>query len=90
MFGDVYACREKLDGLLSELNPGSNDLIVFVGDLVKKGPDSRGVVDLVRTSPRMRSLRGNNEEELLTGEKGLLGLIVNDLDWIASLPAVVS
>jgi len=38
----------------------------------------------------MRSLRGNNEEELLTGEKGLPGLIVSDLDWIASLPAVVS
>jgi len=88
--GDVRACREELDRLLSELNPSSDDLIVFVGDLVKKGPDSRGVVDLVRSSPNMLSLRGNNEEELLNGEKGLPGLTVNDLDWIASLPAVVS
>ena len=88
--GDVHGCREELDRLLSELNPSSDDLVVLVGDLVKKGPDSRGVVDLVRSSPNMLSLRGNNEEELLNGEKGLPGLTVNDLDWIASLPAVIS
>ncbi len=88
--GDVHGCREELDRLLSELNPSSDDLVVFVGDLVRKGPDSRGVVDLVRSSPNMFSVRGNNEEELFNGEKGFSELTGDDLDWIASLPAVIS
>lgn len=88
--GDVHGCREELDRLLSELNPNSGDLLVFVGDLVTKGPDSRGVVDLVRSSPNMLSVRGNNEEKLLRGETRLPDLTGNELDWIASLPAVVS
>jgi serine/threonine protein phosphatase 1 len=88
--GDVHGCREELDRLLSELNPSSDHLVVFVGDLVKKGPDSRGVINLVRSSPNLLSVRGNNEEELLGGGKALPGLTGDDLDWIASLPAVVS
>ncbi len=88
--GDVHGCRKELDRLLSELNPSSDDLVVFVGDLVRKGPDSRGVVDLVRSSPNMLSVRGNNEEELLNGEKGFPDLTGDDVDWIASLPAVIS
>lgn len=88
--GDVHGCREELDRLLSELNPNSGDLLVFVGDLVTKGPDSRGVVDLVRSSPNMLSVRGNNEEKLLRGKTCLPDLTGDELDWIASLPAVVS
>jgi serine/threonine protein phosphatase 1 len=90
VIGDVHGCREELDRLLSELNPSWDDLVVFVGDLVKKGPDSRGVIDLVRSSPNMFSVRGNNEEELLTGENGCPDLTRDDIDWIASLPVVIS
>ncbi len=90
IIGDVHGCREELDRLLSELNPGSGDLLVFVGDLVTKGPDSHGVVDLVRSSPDMLSVRGNNGETLLRGDTRLPDLTGDELDWIASLPAVVS
>lgn len=90
VIGDVHGCSEALDRLLSRLDPSSDDLVVFVGDLVRKGPDSRGVVDLVRSSPNMLSVRGNNEEELLNGEKDFPGLTGDDADWIASLPVVIS
>lgn len=88
--GDVHGCREELERLLSALDPTPEDLVVFVGDLVRKGPDSRGVVELVRSSPNMRSVRGNNEEKLLRGEKRLPGLERDDLDWIAALPVAIS
>lgn len=88
--GDVHGCSEELNRLLSKLNPDAEDLVVFVGDLVRKGPDSHSVVDLVRSSPNMLSVRGNNEEKLLSGEKRLPDLTEDDLDWIASLPVIIS
>jgi hypothetical protein len=77
--GDVHGCREELDRLLSELNPNSGDLLIFVGDLITKGPDSGGVVDLVRSSPNMLSVRGNNEEKLLIGISGATYSFASDV-----------
>ena len=88
--GDVHGCRQELDQLLTELQLSSDDLVIFVGDLVRKGPDNRGVVDLVRTAPNMFSVRGNNEEKLLRNEKSLPDLTEDDINWIASLPVAIS
>lgn len=90
IIGDVHGCRKELEELLAELDPTTDDLIVFVGDLVRKGPDNRGVVELVRSASNMLTVRGNNEEKLLRDEKSLPKLTEDDLDWIASLPVVIS
>ncbi|PHQ46258.1 serine/threonine protein phosphatase, partial [Halorubrum sp. C3] len=45
--GDVHGSRNILERLLAELELAGGDLVVFVGDLVRKGPDSPGVIDLV-------------------------------------------
>jgi hypothetical protein len=39
---------EELYSLMSKLQPSKGDTVVFVGDLMDKGPDSLGVVRLVR------------------------------------------
>jgi len=88
--GDPHGCRTELEALCAKLDITEQDLIVFVGDLVRKGPDSKGVVDLVRNAPNMLTVRGNNEEQLLRGEKTLPELTDEDLEWIASLPVVIS
>lgn len=88
--GDVHGCSNELERLLTELRPTSGDLVLFVGDLVRKGPDNRGVVDIVRTASNMLSVRGNNEEKLLRDERALPTLAEDDLEWMASLPVVVS
>ncbi|EMA69885.1 serine/threonine protein phosphatase [Halorubrum aidingense JCM 13560] len=88
--GDVHGCPEPLDRLLSTLDVTDDDLVVFVGDLVRKGPDSAAVVERVRESPNMFSVRGNNEEKLLRGEKSLDGLSDDDLAWIESLPVAIT
>ena len=88
--GDPHGCRAELDELCTALDLTDDDLLVFVGDLVRKGPDSKGVVDRVRNAPNMLTVRGNNEEKLLRGDKQLDELTDDDLAWIASLPVVIS
>ena len=88
--GDVHGCRATLERLLDSLAPGRNDLVVSVGDLVRKGPDSKGVLDIVRSRPNLLAVRGNNEQKLLDGRKSIDSLADDDLAYLASLPAVIS
>lgn len=88
--GDVHGCLAELETLLDELDPSADDLVVFVGDLVRKGPDNHGVVDLVRSSPNMLSVRGNNEEKIIKGTKAVDDLTRADIDWIRNLPVAIS
>jgi serine/threonine protein phosphatase 1 len=68
--GDVHGCRATLDRLLDRIEIADTDLVIFVGDLVRKGPDSQGVVDLVRSRDNLMSVRGNNEQKILDGDAG--------------------
>ena len=43
--GDIHGERELLEELLANLPLRDGDRLVFVGDYVDRGPDSRGVVD---------------------------------------------
>ncbi|WP_181691003.1 metallophosphoesterase family protein [Natronomonas sp. LN261] len=88
--GDVHGCRQTLERLLERLDPTSDDLVVLVGDLVRKGPDSKGVIDLVRSRPNVRTVRGNNEQKLIDGRKSIDALTDEDLAYLESLPAVIS
>ncbi|WP_254524353.1 metallophosphoesterase [Natrinema caseinilyticum] len=88
--GDVHGCLDSLETLLSTLDLGSNDLAVFVGDLVRKGPESKAVLDRVRRSPRLVSVCGNNERRSIDGEASLPTLDAVDLRYLESLPAAIS
>lgn len=81
--GDVHGRLDLLTGLLAQIEddaagrPAARTLVVFLGDLVDRGPDSAGVLELLR---RYRPaeiepvfLTGNHEEvmlRLLGGERG--------------------
>src|SRR6056297_1088369 len=88
--GDVHGCRETLERLLDELAPTDDDLVVFVGDLVRKGPDSKGVLDVVRERLNLVSVRGNNEQKLVDGRKSIDALTEADYDYVESLPVTIS
>ncbi|HEY2787484.1 MAG TPA: metallophosphoesterase family protein [Fimbriiglobus sp.] len=63
-FGDVHGCSNHLDALLVAVNPTPRDCLIFLGDLVDRGPDTRGVVDRVRNLKDQFDvicLRGNHE-----------------------------
>ncbi len=44
---DIHGELGKLDRLLAKLDIKSDDTIVFMGDYIDRGPDSRGVIDRV-------------------------------------------
>jgi hypothetical protein len=62
--GDVHGCVDELAALLRKLRPGREDRLVLVGDLVAKGPDSQGVVQLAREAGAL-CVRGNHDEAVL-------------------------
>ncbi len=62
--GDIHGCALELSLLLQELP--KDDLLVFLGDYVDRGPDSAGVVkQLLKLRHRARFLVGNHESMLL-------------------------
>ena len=50
IIGDLQGCQATLERLLAEIGfrSGGQDLLVFVGDLVNRGPDSEGCLRKVR------------------------------------------
>lgn len=73
--GDVHGCLDLLDELLDKIaaddatRPGKNVTLVFLGDLIDRGPASKGVLDRVlalrKNDIPVRLLCGNHEEVFL-------------------------
>lgn len=61
--GDVHGCRAELEALLDRLAFTTGDRLVFVGDLVSRGPDSRGVLAIARRTGAHLVI-GNHEAKL--------------------------
>ena len=65
MIGDVHGMSDELSELLAKLQPTKGDEVIFVGDLVDKGPDSAGVVRIARELSERCSVvlvEGNHED----------------------------
>ncbi|MFO0759884.1 MAG: metallophosphoesterase family protein [Byssovorax sp.] len=62
--GDLHACRDELDALLQKIGFDPGDRLVMVGDLIVRGPDPAGTMEMLR-SLGARSVRGNHEDRLL-------------------------
>jgi len=63
-FGDIHGCAHLLDKLLAAVQPAEGDTLIFLGDYVDRGPDTRGVLDrLIALKDQFRCvfLRGNHE-----------------------------
>jgi len=91
VIGDVHGCRYELDLMLDSLQPGARDTVVFLGDLVNKGPDSVGVLRRAREldarcllgnhEARLRRYRATGDETLLkAGDRATLTSL-NQADW---------
>ncbi|NND99076.1 MAG: serine/threonine protein phosphatase [Pirellulaceae bacterium] len=68
VIGDIHGCAKALRSLIEAIDPQADDELIFLGDYVDRGPDSRNVVDqLLDLKERCRvvALRGNHEIMLL-------------------------
>ncbi|TWT98436.1 metallophosphoesterase family protein [Stieleria varia] len=83
VIGDIHGCSKALRTLIETIAPTPEDEIVFLGDYVDRGPDSRGVIDQVielQEQCRVVALLGNHEIMLR-------GVAMRGLDpkvWLAS------
>jgi hypothetical protein len=64
VIGDVHGCREELEELLQATGPGPGDRLVFLGDLLDRGPDPVGVLQRVRALGA-ECVLGNHEQKHL-------------------------
>lgn len=63
VIGDIHGCIDALQRLLDAL-PDDIKQIYSVGDLVDRGPDSKGVVQLCMDN-NIKAVRGNHEDMFL-------------------------
>ena len=66
IIGDVHGMDVELHQLFEKLIPRQDDQIVFVGDLLDKGPNSSGVVKMVRELSSKHDVvlvEGNHEDK---------------------------
>lgn len=62
--GDVHGCSEELRALIRKLPLDQNSTLVFLGDYVDRGPDSKGVIDTILDLAELYdviALQGNHE-----------------------------
>lgn len=62
--GDIHGCRAELEDLLAAVAFGAGDRLVMVGDLIARGPDPAGTIDLL-IALGARAVRGNHEDRVL-------------------------
>jgi serine/threonine protein phosphatase 1 len=79
--GDIHGCRSKLETLLAKIDwhPENQEELIFLGDYIDRGPDSFGVVEIVRAlkedyPQEVITLMGNHEQlfiKFITGQNAL-------------------
>jgi serine/threonine protein phosphatase 1 len=75
--GDVHGCLDLLEQLLKKIaldaeasRPTDKPVLIFLGDYVDRGPESRGVINTVQRLSaieglELRALKGNHEQALM-------------------------
>ncbi len=72
VIGDIHGMLQLLRVILDEIHRRDSDArLLFVGDYVNRGPDSRGVIDLLLGLKNAAFVRGNHDnvfQMVLTGQ----------------------
>ena len=63
IIGDIHGMARPLEALVKEIDRRDPDRqLIFAGDYVNRGPDSKRVIDLLRTLSAARFVRGNHDD----------------------------
>lgn len=66
--GDIHGCLTSLEALARAVPFTAEDRLIFLGDYIDRGPDSKGVIDWVLAASRAGEvipLRGNHEAMMM-------------------------
>lgn len=64
VIGDIHGCTTALKNLLAVVRPTHDDILITLGDYVDRGPDSKGVIDILiglESQTQLKPLIGNHE-----------------------------
>ena len=73
VIGDIHGCLRAVTSVIDAAAPARQDQLIFLGDYVDRGPDSRGVIDFLLALARRHiviALTGNHEELMLGAREG--------------------
>lgn len=86
--GDVHGCLDELKALVEHFNKSFDDTvekrIVFIGDYIDRGADSKGVIDYIQELEKLMSviaLMGNHEQMIVDA---YFGDNHDEYEWTAS------
>lgn len=69
VIGDIHGCLPTLTKLLDRIVFSTTDSLYLLGDLIDRGTDSKGVIDLIRNLKKsghnVNSIMGNHEAMML-------------------------
>lgn len=68
VIGDIHGCLTAFETMMAVVGPGRDDLVVTLGDYVDRGPDSRGVIEMLlamKDTHRLVTLMGNHEIQMI-------------------------
>lgn len=71
--GDIHGCSVALATLIQAIRPTALDTLVFLGDYIDRGPDSKGAIEqVIRLAEQCQvvPLLGNHEGMLLGALEG--------------------
>lgn len=66
--GDIHGCAAALRAAIAAIDPQPRDTLVVLGDVVDRGPDTRGALDQLlelREQCQLIAILGNHEEMML-------------------------
>lgn len=82
--GDVHGCSASLRALVQKLHLNTDDHLIFLGDYIDRGKDSKGVIDFIlnlrKVGFTIECLRGNHEQmmlEAIADPQAMGGWIIN-------------
>jgi hypothetical protein len=90
LVGDVHGCRDELETLLTTVRFDQGvDRLLFVGDVVVRGPDPHGVLALIAQiggtvvcgNHEDKLLGGRHDPSALKGEHQRLAVTLSDDEW---------
>jgi serine/threonine protein phosphatase 1 len=81
--GDIHGCAKALRTLVEHIDPQPDDELIFLGDYIDRGPDSRNVIDQILELEfrcRVVPLVGNHELAMLA----IIQHGVNEKVWLTN------
>lgn len=101
--GDIHGCYFELQALLDKAGLSDDDLIIGLGDIVDRGPETPQVLNFFQETQKVHALMGNHERKHVRAAKGEIRLAISQqisrqqlgdhyldaVSWMESMPLFI-